>query len=213
MGLGDSRMCIEFGGNVGIGTTTPGAQLDVQGSVLATAYTSTSDSRIKENQEQVPHADCKRIFDAVEVKTYNRTDLDQQRVGFIAQDLDAVCTDEFACIVGRLKPTKQDATPQPENDDELLTVDYARLITVIWGVCNDPSSRLSELEKTIAGQIKHQKHSHQPYYVLQLPPSPSVLASFAAGHEPKSKTQKSTHLNNNMYLFCWCWPLRLLLTN
>ena len=175
---------------MGIGTTPPDTKLDVQGNVLATAFTSTSDSRINENQEQVPHADCKRIFDAVEVKTYNRTDIDQQRVGFIAHDLDAVCTDEFSCIVGRLKPTKQDATPQPENDDELLTVDYARLITVLWGVCKDLSSRLSELEQTIAGQTKKQKHSHKPYYVLHLPPSPPVLASFASGHEPKSKNKK-----------------------
>ena len=96
-------MAIDNNGNVGIGTTTPSVKLQVQGIVAVVSYTSTSDTRINTNQQQVPYDDCTRIFNNVEVKTYTRTDIEQQRVGFIAQDLDAVCTNECQCIGGRLK--------------------------------------------------------------------------------------------------------------
>ena len=93
--LNDSRMSIHTSGDV-----------HVQGSILASSFNSFSDTRIKANQKQVPYDDCKQIFNKVEVKAYTRTYTEQQRVGFIAQDLDAVCKEEFACIVGRkLKST------------------------------------------------------------------------------------------------------------
>ena len=150
-------MTITNNGNVGIGTTTPYVKLQVQGIVAAVSYTSTSYTRIKLNQHQVPYDDCKHMFNNVEVNTYTRTYIEHQRVGFIAQDLNAVCTNEFACIVGRLKSTdipaeevideEQPSVDQPPNDDDdLLTVDYSRLVTVLWGVCKDLSTRLSELE-------------------------------------------------------------------
>ena len=50
----DSRMVLTKHGGVGIGTTSPGAKLDVQGNVTAVGYTSTSDTRIKTDQPQVP---------------------------------------------------------------------------------------------------------------------------------------------------------------
>ena len=87
---------------------------------------------------------------------YTITYIEHQRVGFIAQDLNAVCTNEFACIVGRLKSADipadeviDEAQPYttPKDDEEgLLTVDYSRLVIVLWGVCKDLSTRLSELE-------------------------------------------------------------------
>ena len=123
-------------GDVGIGTTSPGARLDVQGNVTAVGYTSTSDTRIKTDQEQVPYDDCQQIFGNVEVTKYTRTDIEQPRVGFIAQDLDAVCKNEFACIVGRLQSTVLPTDEVAEVQEEpLLTVDYSRLVTVLWCVC------------------------------------------------------------------------------
>ena len=87
--------------------------------------------------------------------------------GFIAQDLDAVCKEEFACIVGRkLKstdvPTEEvidethpsvDTTPK-DDEEGLLTLDYSRLVIVLWGVCKDLSTRLNELENNMNQKAK-----------------------------------------------------------
>ena len=135
--LSDSRMAVDSFGNV-----------EVQNNVTAVGYTSTSDTRIKTDQEQVPPDDCQRIFDAVEVTKYTRTDIEQQRVGFIAQDLDAVCKNEFACIVGRLQPAVLPTDEVAEIQEEpLLTVDYSRLVTVLWGVCKNLHGRVAQLEQ------------------------------------------------------------------
>ena len=143
--LNDSRMVLTRHGDVGIGTTSPGAKLDAQGSVTAVCYTSTSDTRIKTDQQQVPYDDCQQIFDNVEAKKYTRTDLEQQRAGFIAQGLYDVCKDEFVCIVGRLQSADM---PAEEIDEEpLLTVDYSRLVTVLWGVCKNLQGRVAQLEQ------------------------------------------------------------------
>ena len=76
---------------------------------------------------------------------YIRTDIAQPRIGFIAQDLAAVCTNEFACIVGRLQSADM---PAEEIDEEpLLTVDYSRLVTVLWGVCKNLQGRVAQLEQ------------------------------------------------------------------
>ena len=178
--LSESRMTIDNNGNVGIGTTTPSVKLQVQCIVAAVSYTSTSDTRIKLNQHQVPYGDCKQIFNNVEVKKYTRTYIEHQRVGFIAQDLNAVCTNEFACIVGRLISTDEgssghlevihDSVDKPPNDDDdLLTVDYSRLVTVLWGVCKDLSTRLSELENSMNQKAKQKTYlNNNMYFVLVL---------------------------------------------
>ncbi|CAE7829951.1 unnamed protein product, partial [Symbiodinium necroappetens] len=48
-----------------------------------------SDANIKANQQPTPLADLKTVFDAVEVKSYTRTDTPQpeDRIGFIAQEI------------------------------------------------------------------------------------------------------------------------------
>ena len=131
-------------------TFDPSGNVGVQNIVTAVGFSSTSDSRIESNQEQVPPDDCQRIFDAVEVTKYIRTDIDtpQQRVGFIAQDLDAVCKNEFACIVGRLQSEVLPTDEVAEVEEEpLLTVDYSRLVTVLWGVCKNLHGRAAQLEQ------------------------------------------------------------------
>ena len=97
--------------------------------------------------------ECQRIFDAVEVTKYIRTDIEQPqpRVGFIAQHLDAVCKDEFACIVGRLPSADMPTEEVNEVEEEpLLTVDYSRLVTVLWGVCKNQQLACANLQLRVA---------------------------------------------------------------
>ena len=124
------------------------------GPVSGVSFTSTSDASIKEGAEVVSPGECRALFDAIDVKRYYRTDLQQRRVGFIAQDVEAVATGDFACLLGsrpkELPDTSTggtDAEQKPAAPAELLlTLDYARLTTVLWGVVKELSARVAQLE-------------------------------------------------------------------
>ena len=64
-----------------------------------------------------------RIFDAVTPKVYERTDMPGQRIGFIAQDVQSSAPPEFANLWG---------TRPGADGEELLTIDYSRLLTIAW---------------------------------------------------------------------------------
>ena len=130
-----------------IGTDSTAAFLS---SVSATSFHTTSDKAIKEDVTVVTPEECQAIFDAVEVKRYLRTDTQQRRVGFIAQDVQAVATGDWACLLGRtLKtlPGGEDPQPDPET---LLALGYDRLTTVLWGALKSQQARLSALEQRVA---------------------------------------------------------------
>ena len=142
--------------------------IETSGEVVCnTSFTNNSDSRLKDNQATASLSEMLAIFDAVEVKTYERNDLSgQKRVGFIAQELEAALTGSFAHIVGQ--GTKQppsasavqaepvepiegevpvEAEPEPEQPQESFkTLDYARLTTILWGVCKGLKARIEALE-------------------------------------------------------------------
>ena len=90
-----------------------------------------SDSSIKANQQPTPLAHLKTVFDAVEVKSYTRTDTPQpeDRVGFIAQEILAS---------GTLGPK---LASMQENGRYGL--DYSRLTCVLWGVCKQLEQRIA----------------------------------------------------------------------
>ena len=65
--------------------------------VSASAFNSSSDARLKDNVSDATVAEATNILDSVNVKTYNRNDRNNEaRVGFIAQDLQAACTRNYA---------------------------------------------------------------------------------------------------------------------
>jgi hypothetical protein len=74
----------------------------------------------------------------VQVKTYERTDLAGKRIGFIAQDVQGNLPEEFANLVG--------TRPSEDAEDPFLTLDYSRLVTVLWGVVKNLQARIEALE-------------------------------------------------------------------
>jgi hypothetical protein len=106
--------------------------------ITAANYFSSSDRALKTDIQDASLQSCQEVFDAVEVKTYERTDLAPgKRIGFIAQDIQQSLPAEFANLVGT----------RPSGDGELLTLDYSRLVCVLWGVVKNLSSRLEALEE------------------------------------------------------------------
>ncbi|MFX4226588.1 MAG: tail fiber domain-containing protein [Porticoccaceae bacterium] len=108
--------------------------------ITAANYFSSSDRALKTDIQDASLQSCQEVFDAVHVKTYARTDLAPgKRIGFIAQDVQGSLprTGEFANLVGT-RP-----------DGELLTLDYSRLVCVLWGVVKNLTSRLEALEANL----------------------------------------------------------------
>ncbi len=105
-------------------------------SVTANAFVSTSDRSIKQNIQDADLDACMDLFHAVEVKTYQRTDVAGERIGYIAQDVQQNQPAQF----GNLVHTTY------RGDTSLLALDYPRLSCVLWGVVKKLEQRLLELE-------------------------------------------------------------------
>ena len=90
--------------------------------MCSTSFTNNSDSKLKENQTPASLADLQAIFDAVNVKTYERNDLNmQKRVGFIAQDLESALSghEYFEHIVGAGTITKGETEEGEPIEEEI----------------------------------------------------------------------------------------------
>ena len=109
-------------------------------SITAAQYFSSSDERIKTSIQDASLEACQQVFDAVQVKTYERTDLAGKRIGFIAQDVQGNLPEEFANLVG---------TRPSEDSVPFLTLDYSRLVTVLWGVVKNMQARIDTLEANL----------------------------------------------------------------
>jgi hypothetical protein len=99
-----NRMIIDHAGNVGIGTTSPGYKLDVQGgdinasgSVRSNGTALTSDQRIKTNVEIIDDNEALSKLRQIEPKKYNYLDplrITESKVyGFMAQEVRQVLPD------------------------------------------------------------------------------------------------------------------------
>jgi len=110
---------------------------------------SLSDTRLKHNQAIVPLTDLTSIFNAIEAKEYDLvkgTDVDgtelptERRVGFIADDVQAAIDGSgWSNIV----------SSKMKNNEDYLTLDYSRLVCVLWGVVKGLSARVLTLEATV----------------------------------------------------------------
>ena len=124
------------------------SNLTIVGNCVANGFASSSDTRLKDNVQEATTQEAGAILDAVKVKTYTRNDRnDERRVGFIAQDLEKVCKgSNYAHIIGSTVVPKHDADGEVVSEEEFLTVDYSRLVTVLWTCCQDLRARVAVLE-------------------------------------------------------------------
>jgi len=121
-------------------SATIASDLNVQFGITCVSLTQTSDQSIKQNIAPASLEELQRVFDAVSVKTYERVDIPGSRVGFVAQDIQAVISSDSKLqnIVNPLYSNK----PAPP----LLGVDYARLAsTILWGVCKNQQAQIADL--------------------------------------------------------------------
>ena len=113
----------------------------------ASGMCSASDSRLKDNQTPADPSVIQAIFDGVEVRTYQRNDMaGQKRVGFIAQEIEAVLPESYRHIVGQGTISRGENEEGEPLEETIKTVDYARLVCILWGVCKGLEKRVAILE-------------------------------------------------------------------
>ena len=141
---GFARLDVDSAG--GCSLTAPGQQISLQNQagtapvVIETdgdltynyGLNALSDARLKENIREADLEELQAIFDKAVPKCYDRTDVPHKsRLGFVAQDF------EGAGVTGSAH----------REDQELMTLDYSRLLAVLWGVCKKLQARVDALEK------------------------------------------------------------------
>ena len=84
----------------------------------------------------------------MEAKKYTRNDTGERRHGFVAQDLEAECSDPFfAHSVGSI-PATVDEGDDIEGAAPIKTVDYSRLVALLWTTVRDLRNRVQALESS-----------------------------------------------------------------
>lgn len=115
---------IQFNYNgAGIGSIT-------QSGTTAVLYNVTSDQRLKENIVDAPEFGS--VIDSLQVRQFDwKTDNTHQRYGFIAQELVTVAPE---------------AVHQPANPEEMMAVDYSKLVPMLVKEIQSLRKRLTALE-------------------------------------------------------------------
>ena len=103
---------------------------------------SLSDARLKKEITHVSGTQALSVLSQIQGCTYERDDLDQRRLGLIADEVEE-CIAELAIdnVVGS----------KWHNDDEYKTLDYARLVALLIPAVNALSARVKDLETKING--------------------------------------------------------------
>ena len=108
------------------------------GIVFGTSFNTTNDENVK---DQIEDVNLSPIFDGVNVKRYVRRDKHElgQRVGFLSQDIQRACSDSGL-------PNTFTSTMEQDDGSTLLTLDYSRLVTILWSKLKQVEARLAALE-------------------------------------------------------------------
>ena len=86
---------------------------------------------------------------AVNAKTCRRLDVpdgEGERLGFIAQDVDAACPSAWSNLVG----TAQYKWSGTGEGGDIRTLDYARLVCPLWQSCKAMLACIEQLEQRVA---------------------------------------------------------------
>jgi hypothetical protein len=101
-----------------------------QNGTTGVLYNITSDQRLKENIVDAPAASS--LIDDIQVRSFDwKSDGSHQRYGFIAQELVAVAPE---------------AVHQPVNPDEMMGVDYSKLVPMLVKEIQSLRQRVAQLE-------------------------------------------------------------------
>ena len=123
-GIADGNPYINFAYNAGgIGSIT-------QSGTTAVMYNTTSDARLKENITDAN--DAASLIDALQVRQFDwKADGSHQRYGFVAQELYEVAP-EAVC--------------KPQDPDEMMAVDYSKLVPMLVKELQSLRARVAQLE-------------------------------------------------------------------
>lgn len=101
-----------------------------QSGTTAVLYNTTSDARLKTNI--APAADSASLIDALQVRQFDwLSDGSHQRYGFVAQELYAVAPE---------------AVSKPQDPDEMMAVDYSKLVPMLVKEIQSLRARVAQLE-------------------------------------------------------------------
>jgi hypothetical protein len=103
-----------------------------QSGTTAVLYNTTSDARLKTNVVEAP--DAASLIDAIQVRSFDwKSDNSHQRYGFVAQELYEVAPE---------------AVSKPSNPDEMMAVDYSKLVPMLVKEIQSLRARVAALEPT-----------------------------------------------------------------
>jgi hypothetical protein len=101
-----------------------------QSGTTAVLYNVTSDQRLKENIVDAPEFGS--VIDSIKVRSYDwKADGNHQRAGFIAQELATVAPE---------------AVHQPEDPEQMMAVDYSKLVPMLVKEIQSLRTRVAQLE-------------------------------------------------------------------
>lgn len=122
-------------GNVGIGTTTPTATLHVVGTTLASAWSTSSDYRLKSNIVNTHFGINDLMKIPVRDYTYKADAANTPTTGFIAQELHEIFPN---------------AVTKPANAEDMWSVDYGKVTPLLVKAVQDLKAENDELKKELA---------------------------------------------------------------
>ena len=106
-----------------------------------------SDGRIKTEREQVSGQQALDICSQINCYTYDRDDINQRRVGCIADQVRDVMAAELPQVENVVGSTM--ASPGDMERSEFLTLDYSRLTSLLCGAVGELSRQVSELNARV----------------------------------------------------------------